>query len=153
MNNSYHRAYEWLLKNPSRAVVHAAMKFHVDQDALRRWMLEKHRYTHEKIQAKRGDRRFKEACKHWPDIKRELNTTNERALTIARRYGYGQHMLNRLYRHFAYDIDSRANRVRQENRAKTLEAKGAKVVRRSTGPVVIDGARYMAVCMKWSNAA
>ena len=113
-------AYEWLKEEPSRTLNQAAMRYKISNNALAIHLKQRYAYSAKQALLDREQKRFDELCQLWPKIKKDLDTTELRALEIMRKYGYGQHSLNRLTVHFKYDIDKRANRIRQAKRARTL---------------------------------
>jgi len=142
------RAYEWLTTNPDGSLNQAARRFRISDTTLKKALRERYGYSAQKAYEERKERQFKELCSLWPKIKHELDTTEDRALDIMNRYGYGQNSLNALVRHFDYKVELRANRIRQAKRARTLN-KNKPVQTKSE----IEGARYMALCMPWSKSA
>ena len=123
----YKRAYEWLVKNPTQSLGQAAIRFHVNVDSLGKALKTQYNYDAKAAQKKRHELIFEETCKLWPEIKHQLDTTNRRALDIIRSYGHGQWTLNKLVQRFEYDIETRANRIRQENRERTQRLKKPRV--------------------------
>jgi len=147
-------AYEWLSAGKG-TLSQASRRFHLCQQTLSVELREKYNFCARKAWADRVEKEFEDICENkWPLIKHDLDNTTDRALVIINKYGHGQHILNRLIERYKYPIEERANKVRQMNRANTLEKQGFKITKDiEREPLSIEGARYMALCMKWSNAA
>ena len=141
-------AYQWLKNNPSKSLQQAAMRFHISDKVLTRELRRQYNYSASKALEERNRRQFEKLCRLWPQIKHELDNTEDRALEIIRRYGYGQNSLNALTVHYKYDIETRANKIRQAKRERTLNSRKPK-----QSLIELDELRYMALCMPWRNAA
>ena len=141
-------AYQWLTTYDNSSLNQASMRFHVSDVILRKELKQRYGYSATKAFEERRQRHFDELCKLWPKIKHELDTTEDRALVIINRYGHGQNSLNALVEYYQYDITSRANRIRQAKRARTLESRKPQPVKSD-----IDELRYRVICKPWSNAA
>ena len=141
-------AYQWLTTNHNSSLNQASMRFHVSDVILRRELKQRYGYSAKKAFEERHQRHFDELCTLWPKIKHELDTTEDRALVIINRYGHGQNSLNALVHHYEYDITSRANRIRQAKRARTLESRNPQPVKAD-----IDELRFRVLCKPWRLAA